>query len=180
LSFSPAIKWNVVLNRMNKVEGLNSQVLGASVYFDPKHTQRAKRSPDHHEVMLPDMHSPDHHLMEASMAIDKAAIINGPRIKFRNLQPIDPSDRNGTVLCSYWNNDARVWATDGCRMELMTETEVHCVCNHLTNFAVLMDINGAMAMNEVRYSCTSIYVYSIGQKWLYLLQKVLKSKYGFP
>ncbi len=25
-----------------------------------------------------------------------------------------------------------------------------------------------------------LFTYSIGQKWLYLLQKVLKSSYGFP
>jgi hypothetical protein len=32
----------------------------------------------------------------------------------------------------------------------------------------------------IRSKVEPLFTYSIGQKWLYLLQKVLKSWYGFP
>ena len=36
----------------------------------------------------------------------------------------------------------RKWLTDGCRIQNSNETHTICECDHLTNFAVLMDVHG--------------------------------------
>ena len=46
--------------------------------------------------------------------------------------------------CAFWNKEALQWSTVGCRIshELSTKDETVCLCNHLTNFALLFDLNG--------------------------------------
>lgn len=34
------------------------------------------------------------------------------------------------------------WSQDGCSLKEMNNTHVTCQCDHLTNFAVLMDVSG--------------------------------------
>ncbi|CAD5122001.1 DgyrCDS10454, partial [Dimorphilus gyrociliatus] len=56
----------------------------------------------------------------------------------------------GNTECSFWNttstdkNKEGVWSNHGCFMmkEESNKTHVKCRCNHLTNFAILMDIHG--------------------------------------
>ncbi|CAG0925258.1 unnamed protein product, partial [Notodromas monacha] len=110
---------------VGKVDGLNSQIIGASVNFGKRRIAR----------MAQDL---------ANSGYNAETSVDGPRIKFRNLRTVDVNDGNGSVMCSYWHIGRDEWATDGCRMVLLTPSEVHCVCNHLTNFAVLMDIHGAV------------------------------------
>jgi len=42
--------------------------------------------------------------------------------------------------CVYWNTERRDWLTDGCWMDSTNATHTVCMCNHLTHFALLMDI----------------------------------------
>jgi latrophilin 1 len=48
--------------------------------------------------------------------------------------------------CSYWYYDKVTfegeWKTDGCSIKATNQTHTICSCNHLTHFAVLMDIHG--------------------------------------
>ncbi|XP_030844487.1 uncharacterized protein LOC105443116 isoform X2 [Strongylocentrotus purpuratus] len=50
------------------------------------------------------------------------------------------------TLCSYWDNDARNWSTSGCYLGDINVTDngtmVTCLCDHLTSFAVLLDVSG--------------------------------------
>ncbi|KAL9989371.1 hypothetical protein ACROYT_G003913 [Oculina patagonica] len=52
----------------------------------------------------------------------------------------------GSVVCVYWdyslNSKGGGWSTDGCRLASRKNGTVTCECNHLTNFAVLMDRSG--------------------------------------
>lgn len=34
-----------------------------------------------------------------------------------------------------------MWSTEGCQIESTNKTHTICQCNHLTNFAVLMDVH---------------------------------------
>ena len=41
------------------------------------------------------------------------------------------------AICAFYTAD-RTWDTTGCKVENYTATETTCICNHLTNFAILM------------------------------------------
>ncbi|KAK0161858.1 hypothetical protein PV327_008263 [Microctonus hyperodae] len=43
--------------------------------------------------------------------------------------------------CVFWDYIMSAWSEEGCRMRKTNETHTICECNHLTNFAVLMDVH---------------------------------------
>ncbi|XP_046446437.1 adhesion G protein-coupled receptor L3-like [Daphnia pulex] len=48
-----------------------------------------------------------------------------------------------TATCVFWDTLTQEWSSDGCEVvETNDKSSTRCRCNHLTNFAVLMDING--------------------------------------
>eukprot|EP00057_Strongylocentrotus_purpuratus_P007293 XP_011661767.1 PREDICTED: G-protein coupled receptor 64 [Strongylocentrotus purpuratus] len=57
---------------------------------------------------------------------------------------MEPTYNN--TLCSYWDNDASDWSTSGCYLgdiDVMDNgTMITCLCDHLTSFAVLLDVSG--------------------------------------
>ncbi|XP_071119599.1 adhesion G protein-coupled receptor L3-like isoform X3 [Haliotis cracherodii] len=61
------------------------------------------------------------------------------------MQHLNPEVKSNP-LCSYWKMDDSQkrgqWSQDGCSMIQTNNTHTTCKCNHLTNFAVLMDITG--------------------------------------
>ncbi|XP_046556840.1 adhesion G protein-coupled receptor L3-like [Haliotis rubra] len=61
------------------------------------------------------------------------------------MQHLSPEVKSNP-LCSYWKMDESQkrgqWSQDGCSMIQTNSTHTTCKCNHLTNFAVLMDITG--------------------------------------
>uniref|UniRef100_A0A336LM03 Latrophilin Cirl n=1 Tax=Culicoides sonorensis TaxID=179676 RepID=A0A336LM03_CULSO len=42
--------------------------------------------------------------------------------------------------CVFWNYIDHAWSDDGCYVETTNRTHTTCMCNHLTNFAILMDV----------------------------------------
>ncbi|XP_064543940.1 latrophilin Cirl [Drosophila montana] len=42
--------------------------------------------------------------------------------------------------CVYWNYIDHAWSVNGCSLESTNRTHSVCSCNHLTNFAILMDV----------------------------------------
>ncbi|CAB4010999.1 adhesion G- coupled receptor D1-like, partial [Paramuricea clavata] len=52
---------------------------------------------------------------------------------------------SGKQICSFWNHSIREWSTQGCELdeEHSTSTKTVCLCNHLTNFALLLQREGA-------------------------------------
>ncbi|KAL1114882.1 hypothetical protein AAG570_007706 [Ranatra chinensis] len=42
--------------------------------------------------------------------------------------------------CVFWDYEMRAWSEEGCRVEVSNLTHTICVCDHLTNFAILMDV----------------------------------------
>ena len=55
-------------------------------------------------------------------------------------------NKNLKQICSYWYYDQITyegeWKQDGCKTIKTNKTHTICSCNHLTHFAVLMDIHG--------------------------------------
>ncbi|XP_035670937.1 adhesion G protein-coupled receptor L2-like [Branchiostoma floridae] len=47
-----------------------------------------------------------------------------------------------TSFCSFWNQSRGNWSTDGCTAKVTDDGHTICECNHLTNFAILVDVIG--------------------------------------
>lgn len=61
-------------------------------------------------------------------------------------------DRN----CVFWDVMRNAWQQDGCQLVSTDTEETVCRCDHLTNFGVIMDINGILQENV---SITKHYLY---------------------
>lgn len=53
--------------------------------------------------------------------------------------------------CVFWNYIDHAWSEDGCHVEYSNATHTVCTCNHLTNFALLVD-----SIDETQLSLLSI------------------------
>ena len=52
-------------------------------------------------------------------------------------------------LClNFSNEEGGGWSTDGCRLASRDNGSVTCECDHLTNFAVLMDMSGISTVSK--------------------------------
>uniref|UniRef100_A0A7M4EAK7 Adhesion G-protein coupled receptor G2 n=1 Tax=Crocodylus porosus TaxID=8502 RepID=A0A7M4EAK7_CROPO len=61
------------------------------------------------------------------------------------LQNTRPYQDNLTVRCAFWdfnkNSGQGGWSSEGCTVKERTPNETVCSCNHLTSFAVLLDLS---------------------------------------
>ncbi|KAA8589481.1 hypothetical protein FQN60_012846, partial [Etheostoma spectabile] len=58
--------------------------------------------------------------------------------------PVVEYSQRVTAVCAFWNfslmhNHTSSWSSDGCRVTLTGSGVTSCLCNHTTNFAVLMN-----------------------------------------
>ena len=70
------------------------------------------------------------------------------------------------VTCVYWsfsaNNNSGGWRSDGCHLESIQSERDVCVCNHLTNFAVLMNYYDQCSLdNEHNLTLSLITVFGL-------------------
>ncbi|NWU23388.1 AGRG2 protein, partial [Dyaphorophyia castanea] len=70
------------------------------------------------------------------------------------LQNIKPNQDNSTVRCVFWdfnkNGGHGGWSYEGCIVKESRVNETVCSCNHLTSFAVLMDLYGKIPLNPTQ------------------------------
>ncbi|NXL59684.1 AGRG2 protein, partial [Chordeiles acutipennis] len=70
------------------------------------------------------------------------------------LQNIKPNQDNSTVRCVFWDfnkNDGHGgWSYEGCTVKESRVNETVCSCNHLTSFAVLMNLYGNTPLNPTQ------------------------------
>ncbi|KAM6908137.1 adhesion G-protein coupled receptor G2 [Lycodopsis pacificus] len=61
------------------------------------------------------------------------------------IRNIDPVDENYTASCAFWhltqNGGVGHWSSAGCFVVKATPEETTCSCNHLTSFAILLDLS---------------------------------------
>ncbi|XP_064355332.1 adhesion G-protein coupled receptor G2 isoform X2 [Dromaius novaehollandiae] len=70
------------------------------------------------------------------------------------LQNIKPNQDNSTVRCVFWdfnrNGGHGGWSYEGCIVKESRANETVCSCNHLTSFAVLMNVYGNTPLNPTQ------------------------------
>ncbi|XP_014479736.1 PREDICTED: latrophilin Cirl-like isoform X2 [Dinoponera quadriceps] len=59
------------------------------------------------------------------------------RVYFRHLAVENVTN----PTCVFWDYILSAWSEEGCHIQKTNETHTVCECNHLTNFAVLMDVH---------------------------------------
>ncbi|XP_033111626.1 adhesion G-protein coupled receptor G6-like isoform X2 [Anneissia japonica] len=76
------------------------------------------------------------------------------------------SENVGNPRCVFWNFTANGgmggWSSEGCSVDSSNDTSTVCVCNHLTNFALLMDIYGDTAELPSQHQEALSYISYIG------------------
>ncbi|XP_071949314.1 uncharacterized protein [Antedon mediterranea] len=77
-------------------------------------------------------------------------------------------DKPLNANCSFINNTYKSWSTDGCSTEIMSDGDVKCVCNHLTSFGILLQVNSynksytdMIALDTISYVLLSISLISL-------------------
>ncbi|XP_073816287.1 latrophilin Cirl-like [Musca autumnalis] len=58
------------------------------------------------------------------------------KLTFRHLK----TENVTNPTCVFWNYIDHAWSANGCVLESTNRTHSICMCNHLTNFAILMDV----------------------------------------
>ncbi|XP_063929322.1 latrophilin Cirl isoform X2 [Zophobas morio] len=59
------------------------------------------------------------------------------RLTLRHLQTENVSNPS----CVFWDYTSSAWLEEGCRVESTNRSHTVCLCDHLTNFAILMDVH---------------------------------------
>ncbi|XP_047146560.2 adhesion G-protein coupled receptor G4 isoform X2 [Hydra vulgaris] len=92
-----------------------------------------------------------------------SATVNGLKIE-NSTVPVEmsfPSNSSGLKECSFWRSESSIWSSDGCHNVNSNQTSyVQCECNHLTNFALILDTdqsgNNPLALQIVTWIGCSI------------------------
>ncbi|XP_076146172.1 uncharacterized protein adgrg2a isoform X2 [Alosa pseudoharengus] len=81
-------------------------------------------------------------------------------IILNNDQPIP---ENATAVCTFWdfskNGDSGGWNSEGCSVKNTTKNQTICSCNHLTSFAVLLDLSGEGITDRLQATILSFITY---------------------
>ncbi|NXO31491.1 AGRG2 protein, partial [Cisticola juncidis] len=89
-----------------------------------------------------------------SSSVANLTISNLPANVTVILQNIKPNQDNSTVRCVFWdfnkNGGHGGWSYEGCTVKESRVNETVCSCNHLTSFAVLMDLYGNTPLNPTQ------------------------------
>ncbi|RWS23052.1 hypothetical protein B4U80_07576 [Leptotrombidium deliense] len=98
-------------------------------------------------------------LVGFSFGTENSSLPNNTKVVIR-LQHLKTKTRGDIAKCVFWNYGIQDWSDNGCVLTFTSKTHTICECNHLTNFAVLMDIAGretpSKAKSLLSVMCTTI------------------------
>ncbi|EDW02098.1 GH20083 [Drosophila grimshawi] len=87
--------------------------------------------------------------MQQRVRILNSKVISASLGKGRHIQLSQPiklvlkhlkTENVSNPTCVFWNYIDHAWSANGCSLESTNRTHSVCSCNHLTNFAILMDV----------------------------------------
>lgn len=88
--------------------------------------------------------------------MNKSIKLNAPiRITVHHLNPMERFD---SLKCVFFNFTTEEWSDNGCRLIKNDRLSTICECDHLTNFALLMDISGRESQNSIKSFITFLCV----------------------
>ena len=69
-----------------------------------------------------------------------------------------PLEFGDSVQCVFWNHSEEMWSSYGCQYEPIGSSRMVsiCQCNHLTNFAALMDVSGRQTNTRAKDILTKV------------------------
>ena len=69
-----------------------------------------------------------------------------------------PLQFGDSVQCVYWDFNAMNWSSNGCHFQRISSNRKLsiCECNHLTNFAAIMDVSGRETDTKVKDILTKV------------------------
>ncbi|XP_076060766.1 adhesion G protein-coupled receptor L3-like [Oratosquilla oratoria] len=70
---------------------------------------------------------------------DKPVVVTFPYIYGANVYNLT------NLTCVFWDEEENDWSTEGCDLVTKDQKVVVCECDHLTNLAVIMDLNGVLS-----------------------------------
>ncbi len=114
--------------------------------------QQQQQQQQQRRYSSPDRDGPDRSDTAPSLRFINSKVIGASLGKGRHVRLADPvqitlkhlrsgSDVSGPV-CVYWDYTSLAWSGAGCRLVGTNATHSRCECNHLTNFALLMEEGG--------------------------------------
>ncbi|KAF6728875.1 G-protein coupled receptor 64 [Oryzias melastigma] len=79
------------------------------------------------------------------------------------LRHTEPVPANFVATCVFWdfslNSGSGGWTSDGCLVQTTTENETTCSCNHLTSFAILLDLSRENSISAVQNTILTFITY---------------------
>ena len=78
-----------------------------------------------------------------------ASLVRGKHIQLPVSAPVRVSLKHlreegmGNPVCVFWDLESSAWSDSGCRVLVTNKSRTVCECNHLTNFALLMEEQSA-------------------------------------
>uniref|UniRef100_A0A182K7D0 Uncharacterized protein n=1 Tax=Anopheles christyi TaxID=43041 RepID=A0A182K7D0_9DIPT len=119
------------------VAGLGASSVESSAATGGTGTRSDARPPS--EAMLtitPRLRLLNSKVISASLGKGRHIQLSQPiRMVLRHLRTKNVSN----PTCVFWNYIDHAWSEDGCHVEYTNSTHTVCMCNHLTNFALLVD-----------------------------------------
>nr|XP_029133071.1 adhesion G-protein coupled receptor G2 [Labrus bergylta] len=80
-----------------------------------------------------------------------------------NLRNTEPIPANFVAICVFWdftmNDGSGGWNQDGCSVLKSTDNETVCGCNHLTSFAILLDLSRTPLTSRVQATILTFITY---------------------
>ncbi|XP_076334037.1 latrophilin Cirl-like [Tachypleus tridentatus] len=71
--------------------------------------------------------------------------LNQPvKVTFKHIQEENVTNPR----CVFWDTSSSVWSQEGCWVKSTNVSHTTCLCNHLTNFALLMEVTSSSKVNE--------------------------------
>ncbi|XP_043569630.1 cadherin EGF LAG seven-pass G-type receptor 1 isoform X1 [Chiloscyllium plagiosum] len=143
-------------------------------------------------LLLPERYDPD----RRSMRVPNRPVINTPIVSatvYTNDHPLPQqlespvtlkyrlfvTEERTKPLCVFWNHTLAIggtggWSSKGCELVLRNESHINCQCNHMTSFAVLMDISKrehgeVLPLKIVTYTTVAISLFALFVTFLFLM-----------
>ncbi|RWS25336.1 7 transmembrane receptor (Secretin family)-like protein 2 [Leptotrombidium deliense] len=88
-------------------------------------------------------------LIGFSFGKEDVVLLNNTKV-WVQLKHLKSKPRGDVSKCVFWNYTIEEWSSNGCTVIYTSKTKTVCECNHLTNFAVLLDISGRELPSETK------------------------------